>query len=400
MRLIFLSWAYPPMAYPRAIQVQRLTAHVNRRPLQVYCLAPDGDRVMRIRDVSSGIDVVRIPRALPTRMMERSLPARRRGVLREYDVRYLWWRLAARHVIASGAGADDVLVTFGQPMVDHLAGLAIKRRTGIRWIAHFSDPWSDNPFDPKGHAARGDEAAVIEAADTVIFTSQETADLVMAKYPAAWRTKAAVLPHGFDRRLYAAARPSGPEIVVRYLGNMFAGRGPDALLQALVILQVRARNLLANVCFEFIGEASEEARHHPLLAKLPAQCVRFVAKVGHVEAMALMASADLLLNIDAPADVSVFLPSKLVEYVGAGRPIFGITPEGTGKRLIDAIGGWTANPGNPSDIADRLADALAHVARHRGAAWGDGNVRQTYEASHVAAAFERIVDALAKDRIQ
>ena len=33
------------------------------------------------------------------------------------------------------------------------------------------------------------------------------------------------------------------------------------------------------------------------------------------------AAADVLLVIDAPADESLFLPSKLIDYLPAGKPI-------------------------------------------------------------------------------
>ena len=45
----------------------------------------------------------------------------------------------------------DVLITWGQPMSDHIAGLQIKKKTKIKWVAHFSDPWIDNPYMDFGY---------------------------------------------------------------------------------------------------------------------------------------------------------------------------------------------------------------------------------------------------------
>src|SRR5690242_17982215 len=137
------------MHYPRATQVARLAAHVKIRPLEVYCLAPCGDRLIHARDESANLDLVRIPRSFQARTLERVFFQERRRTHQEYDVRYLWWRRAARQIIRTRPSHEDILVTFGQPMVDHLAGLRIKKKTGTVWIAHFSDPWADNPFDPK-----------------------------------------------------------------------------------------------------------------------------------------------------------------------------------------------------------------------------------------------------------
>ncbi|MGB9115066.1 MAG: hypothetical protein WCC91_07235 [Bradyrhizobium sp.] len=398
MRLLFLSWSYPPMPYPRATQVARLAAHAKIRPLEVYCLAPSGDRPVHSRDPSSGIDMVQIPRSLPARILERVFSERRHRTLQEYDVRYLWWRRAAMHMIRTRPSHDDILVTFGQPMTDHLAGLKIKQATGVRWIAHFSDPWADNPFDPTAKEWLASEAAVLQAADLAVFTSQETIDLVYAKHPDAWRAKARVLPHAYDASLYPAAGGKNDRVTVRYLGNLFAGRGPEPLFEALAILQSRSPELLHRLRFEFIGEAPMDLRDHPLVSQLPPRCVNFLPKVGYLQSLALAKSADLLLNIDAPAATSVFLPSKLIDYVGAGRPIFGITPAGTAAGLILSLGGWVADPTQPEQVADQLSMALAYVERPPVEPWGAAAVRMAYEASAVAASFERMIAQLMNDQ--
>jgi glycosyltransferase involved in cell wall biosynthesis len=287
-----------------------------------------------------------------------------------------------------------VLVTFGQPMVDHLAGLSIKRKTGVRWIAHFSDPWADNPFDPKAANWRASEEAVLQAADLAVFTSGETVDLVYAKYPASCREKARVLPHAYEASLYPEGTTANERLTVRYLGNLFVGRGPEPLLQALILLRDRSPGLLERTRFEFVGEAPSSFRNHPLIAQLAPECVQFLSKVDYHQSLALARSADLLLNIDAPADVSVFLPSKLIDYVGAGRPIFGITPPGAAAGLIRDLGGWVADPADPSQIAAQLTSALAYVEERPNTSWGNSRIRSRYEAGAVARMFEQLVDEL------
>ena len=386
------------MPYPRATQVARLATHMKSRPLEIYCLAPSGGRLAQSRDQSSGIDVVRIPRSLPTRIMERIFDDGRRRTIQEYDVRYFWWRRAAKEITRTRPTRDDVLVTFGQPMVDHLAGLRIKRGTGVRWIAHFSDPWADNPFDQNAKDWLASEAAVLESADLAIFTSQETIDLVYAKYPDALRAKARVLPHAYDASLYPQAVEKNDHVIIRYLGNLFAGRGPEPLFEALAILQSRSPELLLRLRFEFIGEAPLKAASDRLLSQLPSDCVKFLPKVSYPNSLALAKSADLLLNIDAPATTSVFLPSKLIDYVGAGQPIVGITPAGTAARLINSLGGWVADPTQPEQIAVQLSAALVYVEQRRAEPWGNATVRTMYEVNVVTESFERTITQLMNDQ--
>lgn len=376
------------MPHPRAAQVARLARHSRHRPV-VYCLAPSGHSVERGR-TADGVEIVRMPRSLPARILE-SLFKERRGILQDYDVRYLWWRKAAR-VLAYEVSCNDVLVTFGQPMVDHLAGLQIKRATGVRWIAHFSDPWADNPYDPNAAAHRASEAAVLEDADSVIYTTEDTVDLVYAKYPAGWRDKVEVLPHSFEQRLYGASQPSPHGIVIRYLGNLFPGRGPEPLLAGIAAAVRMSPAKMANVRFELIGDAPRsvaELTDARELAKTG--LVRFLPRVAYAKSLELMAESDLLLNIDAPAAISVFLPSKLVDYIGSGRPILSITPPGTSANLVSSLGGWVAHPGKPDVIGSQLLAAIDTV-RQKPKTWGRQDVRFSYEATAVAARFDSIVD--------
>lgn len=88
------------------------------------------------------------------------------------------------------------LRVFGQPRSDHLLGLHLKQRLRLPWLAHFSDPWTDTPFRRQGPFCRP-----VNDADRVIFTSAETLELVMRKYPAGRYAKACVLPHAYEPRL-------------------------------------------------------------------------------------------------------------------------------------------------------------------------------------------------------
>lgn len=389
MSLVFLSWAYPPMRYPRAVQVERLARHIKTRPVRIYCLAPEGGVVSN--ESASEISITRIPPTRIARLLKPYLPAAASEALLSKDAAWMWWRCAAA-CIARDCAPGDVLVTFGQPMADHLAGLRLKRAHGLKWIAHFSDPWADNPF-LSGAAARARrlEAQVLEEADMAVFTSIETADLVMAKYPQSWRQKTAVLPHAFDPALYPDARPQDGAFTVRHLGNFYGERGPEPLFRALPLLARLRPEIFGRLRIELIGAASAKWRQKP--DEFPPDTVRVLPPVEYGASLALMRSADLLLVIDAPFERSVFLPSKLVDYIGADRPILGITPPGTAARIIRDLGGWVANPDDPEGIAEALAAAL--TATGRGAAWGNPEIRRKFAAASVAAEFDALLERAA-----
>jgi hypothetical protein len=129
------------------------------------------------------------------------------------------------------------------------------------------------------------------------------------------------------------------------------------------------------------------------LGTLPEGLVVARPTVKYLESLRLMSEADGLLVIDAPAELSVFLPSKLIDYVGAARPVFGITPRGTAAALIRRLGGWVAEPSDAAAVAAALKDFLAFLRGRSGGAapWGDPAVRRGFEAASVSEAFAAIL---------
>jgi hypothetical protein len=232
-------------------------------------------------------------------------------------------------------GRYDALVTFAQPWVDHLVGLAVKRRKPwIPWLAHFSDPWVDSPYlrfeDEKERAAMTtQEQSVIERADSVVFVTRATADLVMAKYPASWRQKVFTVAHGYDASLlrHVPTTPREPGTMhIVHTGSFYPGmREPIGFLDALAEF-ARDPKVRASVSVEFVGYASNECVDHARSLGLN-EMVFFRGKQSYLESLAAMKRADLLLLIDAPADHSIFLPSKIADYLMVGKPILGLTPQ-------------------------------------------------------------------------
>src|SRR6185295_13871169 len=151
------------------------------------------------------------------------------------DEKWVWIGAAARAARALHSRQRfDVLVSFAQPWSDHLIGLRVHRATGLPWVAHFSDPWTDSPY-LRGHAwqrriwARM-EANVVRHADALVFVNQQTADRVMRKYPDEWRRKAHVVAHGYDCDDLSPASPStsGDRLSIVYTGRFYDGiRTPE-----------------------------------------------------------------------------------------------------------------------------------------------------------------------------
>jgi glycosyltransferase involved in cell wall biosynthesis len=295
---------------------------------------------------------------------------------------------------------SDVLLTFGHPMSDHLAGLHIKKELGLPWIAHFSDPWVDNPFrHPASRVAcRRMEAEVISRADRVVFTSRQTVDLVMRKYPVEWKNKVVVIPHAYDPELYPSHGTPGPELTIRSLGFLSERRSPKIFLEALAILHRTRPGVLTDVRVELIGRITGRESWSSFEQALPPRLLRVRPPIDYLTSLKLMRESDLLLLIDAPLGKGIFLPSKLVDYLGADRPIFGITPAGAVEGILEAAGQRTVRPVDARSVAVQLNRTLEelHASSHRSLNAAD--LREKYSARCVVPMLDTLVEELMTNR--
>jgi len=413
IKLLAISFAYPPLVYARSIQVARLLRHLQVSTI-VVCASEEKTPKEPIIESDTGISTVKCLR-VPFHSSDRRRIA---GIISNSLRVPLWnktpdiyssWRTSVLKNFGNFARmnhyASDILVTFGHPMSDHLIGLEIKKLYGMPWIAHFSDPWVDNPLnklDPLTKAMNLFlERKVLQAAERLIFTSQETVDLVMAKYPKEWRAKVRVLPHAFDSQLYPKpSRDPHSKIVIRYLGNLYGHRTSKPLFKALRYILSSDPPSLADVCFEIIGYRPRWSSKLDSLNGLPETLVITKPPVNYLESLSLMASADGLLVIDAPAEKSVFLPSKLIDYIGASRPILGLTPPGAAATLIAKLGGWVADPSNDTALIETLQSFITFLRWHRdyeAYPWGIPDIRANYEVSSVAKIFEGMLHELIQE---
>ena len=391
---------------PRGTQVARTLDALVSQGWQstVVCLDPrrggpnwrDGHDVQFRR----GVDAVRV--ASPeewtvVRALWRMAPSFRDRP----DPKWVWVKRAAAAAEAAASRTRfDGLVTFAQPWSDHLVGLRVHRATKLPWVAHFSDPWIDSPYwrgSSKQRAmASAMESRVVHDATSVVFVTDEAADLVMKKYPRELRGKVAVVPHGYDSAtLKGSSREREPRLPLRivYTGRFYDGlRTPETLLRGLAALgteQSLAGALDVTFVGPFVTGFARQARALGLDG-----VVRFQDKVSPGDAQSIAAAADVLLVIDAPIDgPSPFLPSKLVDYLAFRKPILGITPaDGASASLLRRIGASIAGPDDEASIRIVLGDLLRRWREGKLAVGADfDRVAADYDIQRTTAAFSGVL---------
>jgi glycosyltransferase involved in cell wall biosynthesis len=407
-QLLAISWEMPPLSGPRAVQVTRSLCQLGALGWQsrVICFGARSNRYQQDYAISAetesdgAVRTIKVPSPeewLLVRALWRLCPPLKHLP----DEKRVWIgpaRAAARRALA--AQPADLIVSFGQPWSDHLIGLQLQRETRLPWVAHFSDPWLDSPYlDGAAWQRRiwsRMERDVVAAASRVVFVNQQTADRVMAKYPAEWRARARVVPQGFDPRV--APRPArvpstGPLRVV-YTGRFYDGvRTPDMLLAALALLQ-RQAPIEGRIQVEFVGGSMQSyARTAGQLGL--SGVTTFSGRRSPGAARDAAAAADLLLVIDAPSrGPNLFLPSKLIDYLPLDTPILGLTPaEGASAELLHRLGYPAVNPSDPAAIAEALAMLMsAHERGTLTASASHAVVSRPYDIRETTRALQEVLD--------
>jgi glycosyltransferase involved in cell wall biosynthesis len=324
------------------------------------------------------------------------------------DVDDLWVKEAVKEALYLWSSNHyDCIVTFAQPWFDHRIGLNLRKQVGPPWIAHFSDPWVDSPYyDNITSETRSswtvEEAKVIEEADAIVFTTAETASLVMAKYPAQLRAKAHVVPHAYDPALMAAVVPAprGERLRLTYLGDFYEGRRtPSTLFRAVARLAglPNWRNrieliLVGLVPDRYLREAAEMGLSETVACR---------DRIPFFEALAIAAASDILVSIDAPADNNVFLPSKLVDYLMFEKPILALTPaRGSVAQLMQAANLPTAEPTDIESTVHVLERLLKQVAAGQRVGEAFRRTASAYDIAVVARKFATLIDQVIDSCVQ
>ena len=232
----------------------------------------------------------------------------------------------------------SLLYSRSHPPASHLAVLELLEGPlrGVPWIAHFSDPWSKHAYySTVTRAALGRyERQVFAAATLLVFVSEALRDAVLAKESLDIKAKARVIPHLFDASLYGKAElpaalrnANAKTLSVAHVGDLYGLRTPEYLFDGMGRAMQHHPQLREMLKLWLVGRMDPVFKGLDQRAGVADQ-IQYLQPVPYLESLAVMASADVLLAVEAPIKNSVFFPSKLIDYLGAGKRIFAITPKG------------------------------------------------------------------------
>jgi hypothetical protein len=380
LRVLFVCYHFPPAQVsgalraarfvrwlPSEIEVEVLTLADPREPAEdrpPAAAIPDRVRVHTAPERAWGArgdrvgDPGREPRVLASHATRRGVEALLRHLVWVPD-RHVGWIPAARRrageLVASGR--FDVVFCSSPPHSAQLVGRDLKRRFGIPLVADFRDPWTDlrmpswrqRRFDTPLHRGleRRMERSVLRAADAVIANTPSNREALLASFPELDPARVHCIPNGYDpgrpraiarAREQAVRRTEGGGAPARrcllYTGELYDGS--ERCLEALGLLLARDPSLSGRLELRLVGSLGPAAAR--VAARLErAGILTLAPRVPWDEVPAELAAADALLYA-VPATSAHWIPSKLYDYLVAGRPILAVAPRGDAWEILERSG--------------------------------------------------------------
>jgi len=243
----------------------------------------------------------------------------------------------------------DLIASSGAPFSSHVVAHRLQRWSRVPWVADFSDPFADNPFVRRpGWRRRVDRALETswfrDLAGTIVPVP-EMKEMFLRRHAAVRPDSIHVVPYGFDEELYAAAPPHSFEgFTIVHTGTFYSGlRDPGPFFQALAaVSDLPIRVVHAGV---LQPEMAEQMRGLGLTERF-----EVLGLVSREEVCPLQLGGSCLLLIGNRGGVQ--LPGKLLDYLGAQRPILALEndPHDIAARMVREEGAGLVVPNEPEPI--------------------------------------------------
>jgi hypothetical protein len=296
----------------------------------------------------------------------------------------------------------DAMISVSHPFTAHLVGRAVKSRNPhLRWIVDIGDPFSlldeialNNRLLYRALNRRA-EQSILTRSDAIAVTVERCRRDYLAAFDIAPEKIAVIppllsLPEGAPVQPYSF--PPGRHLV--FIGTLYrALRDPSPLLTLFTPLRAQRHDLQLH----FFGAVNDCT---PCFAGVGGEIGRSIHLHGTVNretVVAAMQAADTLVNIGN--STAHQLPSKLVEYAAAAKPILNLAAgdaDSAGDFLAAYPAALTLYLGGAEPDAVSVNAALAFVMAPPAIdAAAVGRFLAPYRIDRIAAAYETLIDAAA-----
>lgn len=166
---------------------------------------------------------------------------------------------------------------------------------------------------------------------------------------------------GWDNLPSVTAPPDHGSFQLVYVGALIDRDSPDLLFESLRVLYQRGVPVSLDIIGRFHStpegrRRAELCRQDPMLRN----CVRLVGEVGDDELKRRLREAHglILMRRNAESEISSF-PTRLVEYLKQGRPVFVSDVGDVGRYLRHQVDAMLLSPDDPLKVADAVEEIVS-----------------------------------------
>jgi glycosyltransferase involved in cell wall biosynthesis len=258
-------------------------------------------------------------------------------LLRPIESSWSWWLSAyLKGRTLARERKFDLIYSTGGAFAAHIAGAALKRATGIRWLAEVHDPMVVSgtlPSTPQQKMQARVETTICREADVAIWFTDQALASARQRNPELGNRGHMMLP-GVDAPpfLLEPYKP-GEKFIIGHFGSLSETRNLATTIAALDLLIDQHPDLEGRVELHVYGGpldpisaiAVMKARHSTVrhFGRIEADPV--TGKSGREQILQRMRSVDVLLLLHGVEPICAeYIPSKMYEYLWMQRPILAL----------------------------------------------------------------------------
>ena len=224
------------------------------------------------------------------------------------------------------------LITTGPPHSMHLAGMKLKKDSGIKWIADFRDPWSNffqnkllNKLDSTIKKHEKAEANVLKNCDAVFTTSESLKSKFSIKNKNSY-----YVPSGFEKEIKST---DYNKFRIIYAGSMKEIQNPKNLwlaLHDLIKSDEKFKDLLEII---LIGNIDRRVINSIEFKKIRDRKVLSYMSKKQLDDEISKSQIQVVCSVNYP-DSDDIVPGKIFHYLSSKKNILGISNKGSDLEKI------------------------------------------------------------------
>lgn len=217
----------------------------------------------------------------------------------------------------------EIIFISSPPHSLQLIGFELAKKTGLKWVADFRDPWTDAFWDKELPRLRimqkvnhSLEQRIISSADSLIAVGIGVINLLKKKLDVQFN----LILNGFDETDFNLIKKSSEKFRITYVGSIASVQNPVNFFKNIHNLPIHIKTALE---INFYGSFDQEVIKS---SKEFGSNVIFNSYIPHNEAIDKMTNSEILLLL-IPKNSKGILTGKLFEYLATHNFILGIAPK-------------------------------------------------------------------------